>query len=107
MGQPTVVTINGVGTSQWFIVNRHITPFNIGFGVTVDATATYTIQHTFEDPNNPEGTTPTRIFNHDTLAGVSASADGNYAFPVAAIRIDVTASSGDVTFEFMQAGVRN
>lgn len=106
MPQPTSITVTGVDTSEWIPMDYFRTPFNVGLGVTITGTATYTVQHTFQNPNNPPGTTPTRIFNHETLVGQTANADGNYAFPVAAIRIDVTASTGSVTLDVIQSGIR-
>jgi hypothetical protein len=106
MPQPTSVTVTGVATSAWIPMDYFRNPFNVGLGVTITGTATYTVQHTFENPNNPENTTPTRIFDHETLDDATVNDDGNYAFPVAAIRLDVTASTGSVTLDIIQAGIR-
>lgn len=45
-------------------------------------------------------------FNHATVALVSGAADGNYAFPVRAVRLLVTSGSGSVSATFLQAGIR-
>lgn len=44
-----------------------------------------------------------RVFNHDFLVAQTARADGNYAFPVWATRVIVTAyTAGSVTLEVLQ-----
>lgn len=44
-----------------------------------------------------------RVFDHATLVGQTARADGNYAFPVSACRLVVTTySSGNVTLDVLQ-----
>lgn len=106
MPQPTTVSRTGAGQSAWIPMDYFRTPFNVGLGATVEGTATYTIQHTFQQPNTDPPTTPTRIFNHETLVGQTTSQDGNYAFPVAAIRIDITAGAGTVTLDIIQSGIR-
>jgi hypothetical protein len=84
-------------------MNINTSPFNVGLGAVAGAGMTYSIQHTFDDVFNP-AVTPT-WFNHPTLANQIANADGNYAFPVRAIRLAVTAGSNAVTLTAIQAGV--
>lgn len=44
-----------------------------------------------------------RVFDHPTLTGQTASADGNYQFPVFAVRLKVTTyASGNVTLQYHQ-----
>jgi hypothetical protein len=43
-----------------------------------------------------------RVFDHATLTGQTARADGNYAFPVTAVRLSATVVSGTVTLEILQ-----
>jgi hypothetical protein len=105
MAKPVILTAQGGGSvlnSTAFIPNRHSNPFNIGFGAIVTGTVTYSVQHTFDDPlvvANPNW------FNHNLVNGLSASADGNYAFPVAAIRLLVSAGTGSVQATIIQAGI--
>jgi hypothetical protein len=44
-------------------------------------------------------------FSHPTIAAKSDNQDGNYAFPVAAIKVLVTAGTGTATMTLIQAGV--
>ena len=99
------VTITGVANSAWIPVDREQTPFNIGFGCTIDSgTATYTVQHTFDDVYDPN-VTPV-AFNNSSVAAKTTNADGNYAFPVTAIRLSVSAGSSPVVSMAMIQGVK-
>jgi hypothetical protein len=93
--------------SPYLRTNLRHTPFNIGFGCVITGTsATYTVQHTFNNTPFSDPTYPANWFDHESVTGKSADDDGNYAFPVTGIRIKVTAStSGTVTGTFVQAGV--
>ena len=97
-----VVSKTGVGSSAIIPMNLDSTPFNVGFGVVVAGTVTYTVQHTFD---NPWTTTSPVWFDHPTVAAEDANADGNYAFPVAAIKVAVTAGTGTATLTVIQAGI--
>lgn len=101
--RPIVLTTTGVTTSNVAVMDHYISPFNVGLGVVVSAPATYTIQHTFDDVLDP-AVTPT-WFSHPTLNGLSANADGNYAFPIRGIRINQTAGAGTTTLTVIQAGI--
>ena len=98
-----VVSKTGVGSSAAIPMNLDSTPFNVGFGVVVTGTVTYTVQHTFDNP----WTTATPVwFDHPTVAAVvNANADGNYAFPVAAIKVVVTSGAGTAALTVIQAGI--
>jgi hypothetical protein len=98
-----VVSQTGVGSSTIIPMNLDSTPFNVGFGVVVTGAVTYTVQHTFD---NPWTTAVPVWFDHPTVAGIiSLNADGNYAFPVAAIKVVVTADTGTAQLTVIQAGI--
>jgi len=109
-----IVTKTGTGSSPVIATDTYISPFNVGFGVVVTGTGTYSVtysvQHTFDNPQtNPNPT----FFSHPTVASITATnaapnnADGNYAFPVAAIKVIVTAQTGTATatMTLIQAGI--
>ena len=98
-----VVTVSktGVGSSSTVVMNTNISPFNVGFGVTVSGTVDYTVQHSFDDPAG----TISNWFSHPTVVGEVAAADGNYAFPVTAIKLLVNSGSGTATLKLIQAGI--
>lgn len=94
------VTQTGVGTSVWIPVDNKQACFGIGFGCVVSGSATYSIEHTFDDIQNAS-VTPT-AFTHTSVANKTANQDGNYAFPIRAMRINVTAGTGSVTITVLQ-----
>lgn len=95
------VSKTGVGSSSALVMNTNISPFNVGFGVTVTGTVNYTVQHTFDDPAIGFST----WFSHPTVASQTANADGNYAFPVTGIKVLVNSGSGTATLNLIQAGI--
>ena len=95
------VSQTGVGSSSAIVMNLNATPFNVGFGVVKTGTVDYTVQHTFDDPNVALST----WFNHPTVAAQIANADGNYAFPVTAIRVTMNSGTGTVILKLIQAGI--
>lgn len=101
--KPIVLTKTGTGTSNIAVLDHFQSPFNVGLGVNISATATYDVQHTFDDVLD-SNVTPV-WFTHPTMAALTANGDGNYAFPVRGIRINVTASTGTVTATIIQAGM--
>lgn len=95
------VSQTGVGSSTPIVMNTNCNPFNVGFGVIVTGTVTYTIQHTFDDP----AVGFTTWFSHPTIASKTDNQDGNYAFPVTGIKVLVTANSGTATLKLIQSGI--
>lgn len=101
--RPIVISASGVSTSPVAVLDHYQSPFNVGMGAVVTGSATYTIQHTFDDVLN-SAVTPT-WFNHPTMASLTASSDGNYAFPVRGVRINLTSGAGSVALTAIQAGM--
>ena len=95
-------TKTGTGSSNVLPMDLYISPFNVGFGVVATGTVTYTVQHTFD---NPQTVASPVWFSHPTIAAKSDNQDGNYAFPVAAIKVLVTAGAGTAAMTLIQAGV--
>lgn len=95
-------TRTGVGSSNVIPTDLYISPFNVGFGVVVSGTVTYTIQHTFDNVQTVDSPV---WFSHPTIAAKSDNQDGNYAFPVAAIKVLVTSGDGTATMTMIQAGI--
>jgi len=97
-----IATKTGVGSSNILATDLYISPFNVGFGVVATGTVTYTIQHTFD---NVQTVASPVWFPHPTIASKSDNQDGNYAFPVAAVKVLVTAGTGTATMTMIQAGI--
>lgn len=98
------VSQTNTGSSQVIPMNLDSTPFNVGFGVVINSgTPTYSVQHTFDNVLDPN-VTPT-WFTHPTIFDETTNQDGNYAFPVAAVKLVITAGSGTATLNLIQAGI--
>ena len=96
------VSRTNTGSSSAIVVNTNTNPCNIGFGVIVDSgSPTYTVQHTFDDP----AVGFTTWFDHPTVAGETANADGNYAFPITGVKVVISSGTGVVTMKLVQAGI--
>jgi|2_EtaG_2_1085320.scaffolds.fasta_scaffold05238_6 hypothetical protein len=100
------VGVDGTSASNWYILDEAVRPFNVGIGAEVTATATYTVQHTFDDlQTTSDLNSVLTALNHDDLASKTATDDGNYVVPVRASRLIISAyTSGTVVFTLMQAG---
>jgi len=100
--RPQVVTKSSSGTTAWIPLDYKQSPFNVGLGLVISGgTLTADVEHTFDDVFDTS-ITPT-AFKHSTLVGKTANADGNYAFPIRAVRINVTAhTSGTAALTILQ-----
>jgi hypothetical protein len=92
-------TVSSATTSSIMYVDSSRFYQGVGIICTVNSgTLTYSIQV------SGDGGTPSHWNNHDTLASLTASANGNLAYPVTAMRINVSAfTSGSVTCSVVQA----
>lgn len=93
--RPVTLAQTAAGSTNGYVASTYISPFNVGFGVVVSGTVNYTVQHTFD------GTT---WFPHPAIASQGTNQDGNYAFPVAQIRLTVNSGGGTATMTLIQAG---
>lgn len=100
-----VLTKTGTGASSVAPLDTYRDPFNIGIGiVSPDAGTTYVLQHTFDNVLQ-DGVTPTWFDHASFTTPLSGNFNGNYAFPMAAVRINVVGGTGTVTATFIQAGM--
>ncbi len=99
-------SVTGVGTSEPVPLDVLLNPFTVSIGVALDGAATFTVEHTFDDIWAP-GFVPgsAHWIAHPTLADQTQSTDGNYAFPVRAVRLRITAGAGTATMAVGQAGL--
>ena len=99
--RPQVISKAASGTTAWIPLDYKQNPFNVGLGLVISGTNTTDVEHTFDDIFD-SSVTPT-AFKHSTLVGKTANADGNYAFPIRAVRLNVTAyTSGSATLTILQ-----
>jgi hypothetical protein len=107
MKSPIYVTQDSAGSSRWVPLDYKQVPFNVGLGVKLSTGAglTYTVEHTFDDIQNPD-ITPV-AFPNAGLTSKTANDDGNYAFPVKAVRVTVSGyTSGNATLMIVQGEQR-
>lgn len=106
--RPVTLSVTGVGSSQVCPMDIYLNPFNVGIGVRVEGTITYTVQYTFEDVFSPSFNPATATwFDHSTLVNISASDDGNIAFAVRGVRLTTSVGTGTATMTAVQSGVAN
>lgn len=108
------VTAAASGPTNWIPLNQYPQPFNVGFGISVIAPGVsaavvpdFSVQHTFVDILKGASAGAVDIFDHSDVSGQSTSTDGNYAYPVMAVRLNVSAlaSGGSMIFTVVQAGL--
>lgn len=105
--RPIRQTRTAAGVTPPIPLDHYRQPFNVGIGVSVTGTLTFDVEHTFDDVYaagfNPATAT---WYKNTTLTGRTTSTDGNYAFPVMAVRLNITAfTSGSATITVLQAGM--
>lgn len=101
MPRPTSVTVSSQASSAAIPIDWRANNFAVGIGCVMTGTLTYKVQHTFDDIYD-SAVTPT-WFDHASIVGKTTNADGNYAFPIRACRLTVTAyTSGSVTMTVIQ-----
>jgi len=107
--RPVRVTVGAEGASAPIPLDHYQGPFNVGIGVVLSsgATLTYSVEHTFDDIFAADFDASTATwFANSGLGAKQASLDGNYAFPVRAVRLNVTAyTDGTATMTVIQAGM--
>ena len=103
--RPVTLSTSGVSVSLPAVMDYLVTPFNVGMGIAVTGTVTYTVQHTFDDPFAATFTPASATwFTNASFTSTTANQDGNYAFPVRAIRINQSAGTGSIIATLIQAG---
>jgi hypothetical protein len=86
--------------SPTYIPDFKQSPFNLAIGCDITGTINYDIQHTFDNPFDPNSAYSTWAwFDHASIAAKTADADGNYAAPVRGIRILINSITAGATIE--------
>jgi hypothetical protein len=102
VGNFTIGT-TGVGASEWHPVDYIGNPTNTSIACVVAGTVNYTVQHTHDDIFDPVTALNPTAINHASLAAQTATGDGNYAFPIRAIRVVINSGTGSVASTILQA----
>ena len=94
------------GNTAWVMSNVNISPANLSVSLAITATVNVTVQDT---PVDVQAGAPSsaEIFNHPTLAALTASAESNFAYPARYVRAVMNSSSGSgaFTLSVIQAGI--
>lgn len=117
MGMPTVITQSGTGASSIWFPDWMQNPFNIGIQcVATGGTLQFSVQHTLDNIEvtqigpfsaNANATTAANAtwIDNPGITAATATINGNYAFPVRAIRVSIQSSTATsvVVTTFIQA----
>lgn len=103
--RPVNITQTGTGATAWIMPNFHLTPFNVDINVQVSGAVTWSLLTT----NDAYWTVPPAS-PINTTAVVESSAIGQQvtlSTAVTGYQFDVTAGSGTLTAQAVQAGITN
>ncbi len=107
-GQTTTASVgtNGIGSTPWLNLNTHVAPANTSIAANTSGTVNYTVQYTYDDPNNlPSGVSYPQAFNHVTLAAQTATLDGVLTMPAWGFRGLFNSGTGTLRLDYVQAGI--
>lgn len=88
-----------VAVSATFPLNWRERDFQVSLGLIITGTINVTVQHTL-DALHAEYVASPSWFPHSSLVSKTASADGNYAFPVTATRLLINSVTAGATVGF-------
>jgi len=104
--RPVVQVVSGANVSAVIPIDRSQSPATAAIGVKISATATYTVEYTYDDVFSPSFSPASATwFPHPTLTAKTANADSNLAYPAMGIRLNVAANTGTVTMTYITAGI--
>ena len=107
MAMPNIsYTVTGAGTSPIFACDNFQAPFNVGYGTTISATATFKLEYTFDDITADSYVASSGTWFTMTGTSGSTAVSGSFTIPCRGIRLNVSASTGSMTVFFQQAGER-
>lgn len=101
--RPITVSVTGVGSSVVVPLDFRSSPTNVAIGCILSGTATYTVEHTFDDVFSPTFTPGSASWLPNAgLTAKTTSADGNYVVPPRGVRVTIASGSGTVTMTLIQ-----
>lgn len=100
MSRPRTFTVAS-GSNKVFPVNWRAANFGVGFTVNPTGGASFSVEHTFDDIYT-DATPVWHAHSSEMTSNVTgAAADGNYAYPVRALRLTV-ATAGSAEWTILQ-----
>ena len=119
-GAITVGT-NATGSTEWVLDNYLASSWALTVAVSIDGTVTYTVEHTYDDPNkigtslvampeqfsNEAGSyVPAKAWPKSDMTAKTAQAEAVYDnMPIFAHRLTITSGTARATMQSLQAGV--
>lgn len=101
--RPITVSVTGVGSSVVVPLDYRVSPTNVAIGCVVSGTATYTVEHTFDDVFSPSFVPASATWLPNSgLTAKTASTDGNYVLPPRGVRVTIASGTGTVTMTVIQ-----
>jgi hypothetical protein len=94
------ITQSGVGATPWKNLDTYANPFSVNVVATIQGTATYNIEATSTDYLS--GLTPNIVI---LTSAATTGGTTSITSPYRAWRLNVTATTGSVTAEAVQAGL--
>lgn len=88
-----------VAVGSVYGLNWRAEGFDVSLALTITGTISATVQHTFDQIHGEQVAAPV-WFPHSSLVTKTASADGNYAFPVIATRLLINSVTNGATVLF-------
>lgn len=101
---PITISKTGTGRSAVAVPDSFQNPFNVGMQVTVTGTATFNIELTMDDPMVDPTNAVWSVANG--FSALSASTTASMTIPNHGVSINITAGTGTVTINMVQAGMR-
>jgi hypothetical protein len=112
---------SGVGSSEWQACDTMVPFWALSVAVSVSGAVTYTVEHTYDDPNKlgttliappqqfsleGQSNSPPIAWPNPSLIGKNTSGEAQYANqPIFAYRVTVTAGTGRATLQAIQVGL--
>lgn len=98
--RPVYITQTGVGNSVPVPLDARKAPFTVAIAFIVTGTATYSLQHTYDDITVGA---PVNWFTNISITNLTVNAEAQYTAPVRAVRLSVSAGSGSVQMQIIDA----
>lgn len=98
---------NGVGSSEWKTWNyMGDSPLNLSYQIElVSGAVNYTVQYTYDDPNNLLAGSTIPLANNSVLGAQGVTSDGTFSLPIIATRVLINSGTGVLRCRFVQAGI--
>jgi len=100
--QPVQITVLGTANSTPIFLDNFQNPFQVSIACVLNANnATFTVQHCFDRTTaylpTWDGSTNVTWFNQATIVNATGNISSNYAFPVVAVRLNVSSAQNATT----------